>query len=313
MLNLDKNDVAKSLPAAQLIDALRNAFQQEVSAPDRFHIDVPVTSGAPGNLLLMPGWQIGDKLGVKIATVFPDNGSRGLPAVFASYVLMSAETGEPIAVLDGSELTLRRTAAASALAADYLAQTDAKTLLMVGTGNLAPHLISAHVTVRSIEKVEIWGRRKQAASALANRLGGLKQSVTVAEGLQEAVERADIISCATLATEPLIEGDWLGPGQHLDLVGAFRPDMSEADNAALRKSSVYVDTRAGALSEAGEIIQAQQSGAFSADDIVGELSELCREEVEGRQNDETTLFKSVGTALEDLAAANLAVKNFQNA
>lgn len=310
MLNLDANDVAEALPCMQLIESLRDAFRKDVGVPDRIHIDVPVAKGTPGNLLMMPAWQIGDHLGVKIATVFPDNGSRGLPAVYASYILMSAATGEPVAVLDGSELTLRRTAAASALAADYLARTDAKTLLMVGTGNLAPHLIAAHTTVRPIETVVIWGRRKEAASDLAARLSASTQDVVIATDLQEAVTQADIISCATLATEPLIKGDWLGPGQHVDLVGAFRPDMREADSSALQKASVYVDTRAGSLSEAGDIIQALQSGTFSADDIIGELSELCRGDVGGRKNDETTLFKSVGTALEDLAAANLAVKNF---
>ena len=313
MLNLDANDVAEVLPCAQLIEILRCAFREDVTAPDRIHLDIPVRSGTPGNLLLMPAWQVGDRMGVKIATVFPDNGIRGLPAVYASYVLMSAKTGVPIAVLDGSELTLRRTAAASALAADYLARTDARTLLMVGTGNLAPFLIAAHATVRPIENVVIWGRRKEAAEDLAGRLATSAQTVTVANDLQEAVKEAEVISCATLATEPLIHGEWLSAGQHLDLVGAFRPDMREADTAALTKSSVYVDTRAGALAEAGEVIQAQQSGEFSADDIVGELRELCRGDVSGREGDETTLFKSVGTALEDLAAATLAVKNFSSA
>lgn len=180
---------------------------------------------------------------------------------------------------------------------------------MVGTGNLAPHLVAAHATVRSISEVYIWGRRPHAAKRLADSLSNAEFSVTVTEHLEDAARSANIISCATLATEPLIMGEWLSEGQHLDLVGAFRPDMCEVDEAAVLRSDVYVDTRIGALSEAGEIVQAIENGAMSETDIKGELAELANGGVTGRSDDATiTLFKSVGTALEDLAAAELAMK-----
>ena len=233
MLNLDAKTVARTLPYDQLVDALAIAFEQDFEVPQRTHIDVPVPEGVSGNLLLMPAWRPGGCMGVKIATVFPDNAKRGNPAVFASYILMSAETGIPIAVLDGSNLTLRRTAAASALASRFLSREKSSTLLMVGTGNLAPHLIAAHMTVRPIRKVLVWGRRPDAAENVVQKLAYDSLDVSVAADLEDAVGVADIISCATLATEPLVKGEWLKPGQHLDLVGAFRPDMREVDTAAI--------------------------------------------------------------------------------
>jgi len=307
---LDAKDVAAALPYDQLIQALDRAFASDVRAPQRAHYDVPVPGGNDGTLLLMPAWQPGQGMGVKIATVFPDNARHNFPAVFASYFLMSAETGLPVAVLDGTELTVRRTAAASALASSYLSRPDATRLLMVGTGNLAPHLIAAHATARPIRDVCIWGRRADAAAELADRFGDSTFNVTVAENLEAAVSEADIISCATLAAEPLIMGSWLKDGQHLDLVGAFKPGMHEADTSTLCRANVYVDTRAGALAEAGEIVLAIESGAISEADICAELSELADGSIAGRVDiDAITLFKSVGTALEDLAAAELAIQN----
>ncbi len=311
MLTLDAKDVATALPYDQLIKALESAFCASIDVPKRAHYEVEVPGGTSGTLLLMPAWQPGSGMGVKVATVFPGNAKLGAPAVFASYLLMSAETGVPVAMLDGTELTLRRTAAASALASSYLSRENAKTLLMVGTGNLAPHLVAAHATVRPIREVCIWGRRPEAAKRLAETLSGTDVSVTVANDLEEAARAADIISCATLAMEPLIMGEWLISGQHIDLVGSFTPEMREVDEAAVVLADVFVDARAGALSEAGEIVQALRSGAISESDIKGELSELAGGSVSGRSKDEAiTVFKSVGIAIEDLAAAELAMKNF---
>jgi ornithine cyclodeaminase len=310
MIVLDASEVAAALPYGELIKALKLAFAGDVEVPQRTHHDVPVPGGNNGTLLLMPAWQAGRGMGVKVATVFPDNAKHNYPAVFASYFLMSAETGAPIAVLDGTELTVRRTAAASALASQFLSRDNSTRLLMVGTGNLAPHLILAHATARKIKEVVIWGRRREAADKLAGQVSGHAFNVSVAHNLECAVQDADIISCATLASEPLIRGSWLRAGQHLDLVGAFKPDMREADEEAIRRALVYVDTRAGAFTEAGEIVQAIAANAISEADICGELAELCRGTVTGRASaDAITLFKSVGTALEDLAAAELAMRN----
>ena len=257
----------------------------------------------------MPGWRPNGGLGVKLVTVFADNALRSLPAVHACYVLFDATTGAPRAILDGNELTLRRTGAASALAARYLARPDAHRLLMVGTGELAPHVVLSHATVRPLQSVLIWGRRIEKARETAASLAGQGFSVAVCDDLQAGVAWADIISCATLSQKPLIEGRWLRPGQHLDLIGAFRPDMREVDDEAITRANLYVDTRAGALAEAGELVQTLAAGLIQPADIKGELSELARGTVPGRTSpDAITLFKSVGTAIEDLAAAELAVE-----
>jgi ornithine cyclodeaminase len=313
MINLDAKMVATLLPVDQLIESLNEAFMSDVEVPPRAHHEVAVAGGNAGTLLLMPAWQSGAYIGVKIVTVFPDNAKHGIPAVYGSYLLMSAETGTPLALLDGTELTLRRTAAASALASRYLSRKDSSILLMVGTGNLAPHLIKAHAAARPITSVLLWGRRPEAARQLAGQMSDLSLDVSVAEDLEAAARTADIISCATLACEPLIKGAWLRPGQHLDLVGAFTPKMSEADSAAVALAHVYVDTRVGALSEAGEIMQAIESGLFTQSDIRGSLRDLATGIASGRSGaEEITLFKSVGTALEDLAAADLALGNFHS-
>jgi ornithine cyclodeaminase len=310
MLTLDAKQVAAALPYDQLIDALGAAFRSDIEVPHRVHHEVALPDGKPGKLLLMPAWQVGGNIGVKIATVFPDNATRGLPAVFASYILMSAETGMPIALLDGTEITLRRTAAASALASSFLSRSDSSRLLMIGTGNLAPHLIAAHAIARQLSDICIWGRRREAAEKLAGKLASSSFSVSVADDLEQAVREADIISCATLASEPLVLGNWLQPGQHLDLVGAYKPDMREADSRAVSRANVYVDTRAGALSEAGDIMLAISDGSIKESDIRGELQELVRGSAEARTSDDAiTLFKSVGTAIEDLAAAELVLRN----
>jgi ornithine cyclodeaminase len=242
---------------------------------------------------------------VKVATVFPGNAARGRSAVQASYLLLDAQTGTPRALMDGAALTRRRTAAASALAATYLARADSATLVMVGTGSLAPHLISAHAAARPIREVRVWGRSKEKAAALAARLDRPGLRVTAAERLEEAVRAADIVSCATLSEEPLVHGAWLRPGTHVDLVGGFTPAMREADDDAVRRSQVFVDTPA-ALEEAGDVVQPIARGLLRTEDVA-DLFDLVRGARPGRQRDaEITLFKSVGTGLEDLAAARLA-------
>jgi ornithine cyclodeaminase/alanine dehydrogenase-like protein (mu-crystallin family) len=239
--------------------------------------------------------------------VFPGNSARGQAAVNASYVLMSAMTGETLAMIDGGELTARRTAAASALAADYLARKDASHLLVVGTGRLSLNLVEAHAAVRPISRVTIWGRDIPKARTVAQKAQALGFEASAAADLKEACAQADIISCATLSATPVISGEWLKPGVHVDLVGAFRPDTRESDDEAIRRSSVFVDTRAGATKEAGDIVMAIASGALDPAAIKAELSDLARGNHAGRAHDsEITLFKSVGAALEDLAGAILA-------
>jgi alanine dehydrogenase len=312
LLNLNRAEIAARLPRRTLIDRLERAFASDCVTPVRQRHDLG--GDATGkSLLLMPGWRANGAVGVKLVTVFADNAIRSLPAVHACYVLFDGDTGAPRAILDGNELTLRRTGAASALAAKYLARPDAERLLMVGTGELAPHIVLSHAEVRPIKAVRIWGRRSERAREIADALSGYDFSVDLCDDLEAGVAWADIVSCATLSRTPLIEGRWLRPGQHLDLIGAFRPDMREADDLALTRAALYVDTRAGALAEAGELVQTLAAGVIRPSDIKGELSELVRGLVPGRSDaDAITLFKSVGTAIEDLAAAELAVEGDRN-
>ncbi|GIL00675.1 MAG: ornithine cyclodeaminase [Alphaproteobacteria bacterium] len=307
MLILDEAQTRAALPMRPLIEALRTMFAQGCEMPVRHHHTMTVPGEADATLLLMPAWQTGRHLGVKIATVFPGNAGRGQAAVNAAYVLMSAGDGALLAMIDGGELTARRTAAASALAADYLARGDTEHLLVVGTGRLALNLIEAHAAVRDIRQVSVWGRSRAKAEAVAERATAAGFVAGAADDLAGAVAAADIVSCATLSGEPLVRGAWLRPGTHVDLVGAFTPAMRESDDEAVRRASVFVDTRAGATSEGGDIVQAIRSGALSLADIRAELAQLCRAEHAGRRSDdEITLFKSVGAALEDLAGAILA-------
>jgi ornithine cyclodeaminase len=203
------------------------------------------------------------------------------------------------------------------LASRYLSRPDSRRLLMIGTGALAPQLIRVHAKVRPIEEVAIWGRRPERAEDLVGELvGSLPRalgrpvSVRAVSDRAQAVADADIISCATLSRTPLVEGNWLNAGQHVDLVGAYTPQMRESDDRAVERARVYVDTRAGALKEGGDIVQPLASGAIDEDDIIADLFELARGQQTGRlpgDGTSITLFKSVGAALEDLAAAELAV------
>jgi len=304
---LDAAQVAARLDRGILIDALDAAFRAPHAIPERHHHALAPTDAGPhgGMLLLMPAWDGGGALGVKLVTVFPDNGLRGLPSVCASYVLMDRSTGRPRAFIDGTELTVRRTAAASALASRHLSRPDSSRLLMVGTGNLAPHLIASHALVRPIREVQLWGRNRTRAAALAERLRRPGLTVEAIGDLEAGVRWADLVSCATLSHQPLVRGEWLAPGQHLDLVGAYTPDMCEADDEAVARSEVFVDTRVGALHEAGEIVGAVARGVIDATALRAEFADLPRGIFRRSTVRAITLFKSVGTALEDLVAAQI--------
>jgi alanine dehydrogenase len=307
---LGLQETRAALPFRQLVEALRDMFAKGCEMPVRHHHTVKVPGEPDATLLLMPAWQEGGYIGVKTVTVFPGNSARGRMAVNASYALMSAATGETLAMIDGGELTARRTAAASALAADYLARKEASHLLVAGTGRLALNLVEAHSSVRPIRRITIWGRDQGKAEDVAARAAALGFEAKAAENLEAACAEADIVSCATLSPVPIIKGEWLRPGVHVDLIGAFRPDTRESDDEAVRRSSVFVDTRAGATSEAGDIVIPIRTGVLKADAIAADLHELARGLHIGRTAEaEITLFKSVGAALEDLAGAILAYKS----
>jgi ornithine cyclodeaminase len=311
MLTISAEDIDRALSYPGLVETLRAAFKAGAVQPVRHHHTVERPTGAASTLLLMPAWtdfstgaSADGYIGVKIVTVSPDNNAIGKPAVMGVYLLLDGITGEPKALMDGQRLTLWRTAGASALAADYLARRDASRLLVVGAGALAPFLARAHASVRPIRETRIWNRTPANAEKVASRLAAEGHAATVAEDLEYALGWADIVSSATITSTPLIKGALLKPGAHVDLVGAFTPAMRESDDDAIRRARVYVDTRAGATREAGDIVQPLASGLLAPKDIVADLAELTRGAKKGRESDvEITLFKSVGAALEDLSAA----------
>ncbi|NTF89254.1 ornithine cyclodeaminase family protein [Agrobacterium rhizogenes] len=307
MLVLNEEQTRAALAWPALIEAIASMFTGDCVMPVRHHHNMEVPGESDATLLLMPAWLPGSYMGVKMVSVFPDNATRALPAIFGTYLLSSGKTGEMLAVIDGGELTARRTAATSALAARYLARTDVEELLVCGSGRLSLNLIQAHAEGRSLKRIGIWGRDLDKAEHIASQAQALGLNVIAVTDLEAAARSADIISCGTLSSTPLIKGEWLKPGVHLDLVGGFKPDMRETDNAAIRRAEVFVDTRAGAMKEAGDIVQPLRSGVLTEDTIRAELSELVRGTKPGRSNDaDITLFKSVGAALEDLAGAILA-------
>jgi ornithine cyclodeaminase len=280
--HVDAAATRAALPFEQLMPALARAFAAGAHVPPRH---VHTLDG--GTVLIMPAWQ-SRFLGIKTINIFPGNAAQGLPGLFATYTLYDATTGEPLAQIDGNEITARRTAAASALAASHLARPDARRLVVIGRGRVGSLLPDAYRAVRPIDHVTVWFRG-------------------CGIDLEAAVRAADIVSCATLATEPLVRGEWLAPGSHLDLIGGFTPQMREADDACFAGASLYVDTLA-ALVKSGDLLAPMSRGVFAASDVKGTLESLCRGETPGRtEATGRTVFKSVGTALEDLAAAMLVV------
>ncbi|WP_284334665.1 ornithine cyclodeaminase family protein [Comamonas sp. NoAH] len=311
---ISQTDTEHHLPFPALLNAMEQMFVQGCEVPLRHNHAIPgSTPDSNGILLLMPAWQTGQRLGVKTVSIFPGNHAHGLPGLHSVYILYNANTGQPLAVLDGDTITSRRTAAASALAARWLSRPDAQNLLVVGTGRVASLLPQAYGCVRDIQCIEVWNRSPASAHALVERLRAQGMNAQHTPDLEAAVRRADIVSCATLSTAPLIRGEWLQPGCHLDLIGSFTPAMRESDGECLRKASVFADTTE-ALIKAGDLLSAIEEGAWAKERLIATLEQLCRSQHPGRRNaDEITLFKSVGSALEDLAAASLAYDQFNAA
>jgi ornithine cyclodeaminase/alanine dehydrogenase-like protein (mu-crystallin family) len=303
MKTFDAAATRDALPFERLIPALRALFAAGCTVPRRHVHEITAATGETLTSLIMPAWLEGRYYGIKTINIAPANASRGLPGLHASYVLFDAVTGVPLALIDGDQITARRTAAASALAASWLARPDARRLLVVGAGQIARLLPAAYRAVRPIDHVAIWARSPTRAQALASELCSMGIAAEAAPDLQAAVNHADIVSCATLATAPVVQGQWLRPGSHLDLIGSFTPAMREADDACFAGARIYVDTEE-ALQKSGELLGPLSRGVFQAAAVRGTLAALARGEASGRGSaDERTVFKSVGTALEDLAAA----------
>jgi alanine dehydrogenase len=300
-------EISASLDWLRMIHGLEDLLRQGAEVPQRLNYSLPTSSGGQGSLLVMPAWIPGELIGVKLVTFFPDNGDVALPTISAAYVSFDGATGQLKGILDGEELTARRTAAASAVASKRLARPDAAHLLVIGTGQLSAKMALAHASVRPLSRVEIFGRDPRKAKEVVKHLQCEGIEALVAEDLEGSAQSADIISCVTSATSPVLKGAWLKPGAHVDLVGGFRADMREADDEVVRRASIFVDVRRSAIL-AGDLAQPITAALLSESDIKADLSELVRGEHMGRTSpDEITLFKSVGDALEDLAAARLVV------
>jgi len=310
MKHLDAKQVQDALSFKPLINALKEAFCSEITVPMRHHHDMANPKASrETTLLLMPAWQAGEKAGVKMVTVAPDNAQLDLPSIQGIYLLMDLHTGTPEIMMDAPTLTTNRTAAASALAASFLARRNASHLFIVGTGALSPQLIRAHHAVSPITHVTVWGRSAVKAQAVIDQVSDLGLTCNITDSIETGVKGADIVSVATLSQTALIKGEWLTAGQHIDLVGAYRPDMREADDEVVKRCDIFVDSRPGATKETGDIKIPLENGVITLDDLNADLFELSAGLHKGRENDQQiTLFKSVGHALEDLAAAKLVAK-----
>ncbi len=303
----DEKATRDALPFAALIEALAQLFKSGCTMPERQVLEILSAEGKMTSLI-MAAWVEGRCYGVKTINIAPRNSALALPGLHSSYTLFDAVTGVPLAVIDGSELTARRTAASSALAASYLAKQDAKHLLVVGAGRIAAILADAYTVVRPIEQVTVWARDPSKAETLVEKLTAQGYRAALACHLEAAVREADIVSTATLATQPLIEGAWLKPGSHLDLIGSFTASMQEADPSCFSGAELYLDSEA-ALAKSGDLLAAAKAGVVVPEQVRGTLEGLVRGTAAARQHDrERTVFKSVGIALEDLAAAMLVAK-----
>lgn len=306
MQTLATDTTRARLPFPALIAALRRAFADGATVPLRHTHTIANPTGTDGTVLLMPAWRPGARLGIKTVTIFPGNTVQGHPALHSLYTLFDACSGIPLAQLDGNEITSRRTAAVAALAADFLARADARSLLVLGCGRVAQLLPEAIACVRPIDELRVWNHRPEGAERLAAALRAQGRAAQVAVDLAAAVAAADIVVAATLSQAPLVRGAWLRAGTHVGLLGSFTPAMRESDAACFARSRVFVDTDE-ALMKSGDVIAARDEGGFDDAQLAGTLASLCRGEAEGRRDAvEITLFKSVGTALADLAAAELA-------
>jgi ornithine cyclodeaminase len=304
---IDADEVLARAPLPVLVDCLEAAFRGRTQVPQR-QILTPPGGAGDRHFFIMPAFAEDGTTAVKLITYLPENVRRKLPTIQAAIVVFSAE-GVPLGLVDGTMVTRLRTAAASALASKYLSRADSRRLALAGTGALAPWMAAAHAAVRPIERIDVWGRRPERAQATVEAirpLVGPGVDLRATSSFEAAVRDADIVSCATSSTTPVLEGRWLTPGAFVDLVGSFTPEARESDDEAVRRSRLFVDTLDGALAEAGDLIGPIGRGVIGRERVEGELADLVQGRVDGRRSaGEITLFKSVGTAIEDLAAARL--------
>lgn len=307
---IEASDVHRVLTFPELVETIRTTFGKPAGTPRRTLYHLREDDPFKDAFAVLPAWSE-EVIGVKAFTYMPSNAPKGRPILHSKILLFDRDTGAPLALVDGTSVTYWRTAAVAALAADYLARTDVKSLLICGTGNLAPYMTLAHASVRSYDEIGIWGRNAAKAATAVDAVKARRPElpVRVVTDLEAAARSADVISCATASKAPVILGAWVRPGTHTDFIGNHDRQHRETDTELVVKSRVYVDSRANTMNEAGEILLPIAEGRITDDHVIGELADLCAGRVGGRQHaDEITLFKSVGTALSDLAAASLVTR-----
>ena len=305
---LTAEDVHAALSYPAMIDALQEAYSGSFNMPPR---QVFLLDDQPENhdaFAVLPSWN-DELVAVKSFTYFPDNPKPKYASLYSKIMLFDRKHGEPLALVDGTSVTFWRTAGISGLASRLLSREDSKTLLLLGTGNLAPYIIRAQLSVRPIDRVIVWGRTLGNAQAVVEQLAKENDAVRfeVANDLQAACGEADIIVSATGSHEPLVFGDWVRPGTHTNFIGNHHAKKRECDTALVAKSKVYADSYVNCFKEAGEVLVPINEGAISKDHVVGELTQMCSGAVSLRESgDEITLFKSIGMALSDLVGAGCA-------
>ena len=305
---LTAEDVHAALSYPAMIDALQEAYSGSFNMPPR---QVFLLDDQPENhdaFAVLPSWN-DELVAVKSFTYFPDNPKPKYASLYSKIMLFDRKHGEPLALVDGTSVTFWRTAGISGLASRLLSREDSKTLLLLGTGNLAPYIIRAQLSVRPIDRVMTWGLTLGNAQAVVRQLAKENDAVRfeVADDLQTACGEADIIVSATGSHEPLVLGDWIRPGTHTNFIGNHHATKRECDTALVAKSKVYADSYVNCFKEAGEVLVPINEGAISKDHVVGELTQMCSGAVSLRESgDEITLFKSIGMALSDLVGAGCA-------
>jgi ornithine cyclodeaminase/alanine dehydrogenase-like protein (mu-crystallin family) len=305
---LDGDTIRRLVPMEALLDAVEAAYRDVAEGRDRSPVRTRIAL-PDGDLLLMPGTRDGGTAAsVKLVTVMAGNAGRGLPVVQALIAVFDAETGEPRAILDGTTVTGMRTGAASGVATRLLARPDASVLGLIGAGAQAAWQVRAVCTARAIRELRVYSpaeeRRNAFAHDMAQELAGTAR-VTAVSSAREAVEGADVVCCATSSASPVFDAEWVAPGAHVNGIGAYRLDMVEMPPELFERASlVAVDSRAAALEEAGDLVAALAGGRLAADAYV-EIGSIPAEWATTRDRRAITLFKSVGLAIQDLAAAEL--------
>lgn len=310
MMILNAAQIRTAAPTLRLVEALRKTFAEGRVTTVRAPTDMP---GGAGDRLFVSMLAMHEDGGavVKLLTILPENREKALLTVQGAIVVFS-KTGTPVATLDGTVITHLRTGAASALASQYLSRKDSAHLVIMGTGALAPTMAASHCAVRPIKKISVWGRRPEQAATTTEAIRARVSAdieVAVAVSVESAVRTADIVSCSTSSPTAILLGKWLKLGTHVDLVGSFQPTKRESDDDVVLRSRIFVDTFQGALHEGGDVVEPLSRGIIQRERIEGELADLAAGRVCGRVTQgEITLFKSVGTAIEDFAAAQLVVE-----